>query len=80
MDKQDRDHHSNQKNPNNEAYKAATDNRANVMNPNNPAYESSRQGSNSKFTFTTLYPNLCISLYFKNFVILNNFSLKKNRY
>lgn len=30
------------KNPNNQAYKAATDNRANQLNPNNAAYRSSR--------------------------------------
>ena len=31
-------HHANQMNPNNAAYRAAMNNRANQMNPNNPAY------------------------------------------
>ncbi len=43
----DLDHHANQKNPNNRAYKAAEDNRANQLNPNNPAYNRSR-ANNSK--------------------------------
>lgn len=33
----DRNHHANQFNPNNGAYKAARDNRANQLNPNNAA-------------------------------------------
>ena len=43
----DLDHHANQKNPNNRAYKATQDNRANQLNPNNPAYHMSR-ANNSK--------------------------------
>ena len=40
-----RDHHANQKNPNNPAHKAAQDNRANQLNPNNPAHHSGRGGN-----------------------------------
>lgn len=35
-------HHANQMNPNNAAYKSSVDNRSNQMNPNNSAYHSSR--------------------------------------
>jgi hypothetical protein len=35
MNKQQQDHHANQKNPNNKAHKAAQDNRANQKNLNN---------------------------------------------
>lgn len=44
MSQQDLNHHANQLNPNNEAYKVAQDNHANQLNPNNPAYQTSRQG------------------------------------
>lgn len=37
MDKQQRDHHANQGNPNNPAQKAGQDNRADQKNPNNEA-------------------------------------------
>ena len=33
------DHHANQLNPNNPAYRAARDNRANQLNPNNPEFK-----------------------------------------
>lgn len=33
------DHHANQSNPNNPAFKAARDNHANQLNPNNPEYK-----------------------------------------
>lgn len=65
MDKQARDHHANQKNPNSQAYKAATDNRANMMNPNNSAYESSRQGSRRKFACIYFY----LRRYFKAYTV-----------
>ena len=35
-------HHANQENPNNSAYKSAQNNHANQCNPNNSAYNSSR--------------------------------------
>ena len=37
-------HHANQKNPNNSAYRAAQNNRANQCNPNNVAYNKTRNG------------------------------------
>ena len=40
-----RDHHANQKNPNNSAHKAAQDNRANQLNPTHPASPSGREGN-----------------------------------
>ena len=39
MTKRQLDHHANQLNPNNPAYKAARDNRSNQLNPNNPEYQ-----------------------------------------
>lgn len=42
------DHHANQKNPNNPAFKANRNNRANQLNPNNPAYHSSRGNGGNK--------------------------------
>jgi hypothetical protein len=33
------DHHANQLNPNNPAYRAALNNRANQLNPNNPEFK-----------------------------------------
>lgn len=33
------DHHANQSNPNNPAFKAARDNHANQLNPNNPEFK-----------------------------------------
>lgn len=41
------DHHSNQKNPNNSAHRAAQNNRSNQLNPNNAQYNG---GNNSKFS------------------------------
>ena len=38
----DLNHHANQKNPNNPAYTATRNNRANQLDPNNPAYSKSR--------------------------------------
>jgi hypothetical protein len=38
----DRNHKSNQGNPNNPAHQQVNDNRSNQGNPNNPAYHSSR--------------------------------------
>lgn len=32
-------HHANQLNPNNSAYKANADNRSNQLNPNHPSYQ-----------------------------------------
>ena len=37
-------HHSNQNNPNNGAYRSNANNHSNQMNPNNSAYSSSRGG------------------------------------
>lgn len=38
-----RNHHANQRNPNNAAYKAARDNRANQLNPNHSASKSGKK-------------------------------------
>jgi hypothetical protein len=35
------DHHANQLNPNNTAFKSSLDNRANQLNPNNSLYQGS---------------------------------------
>jgi hypothetical protein len=43
-----RDHHANQKNPNNSAYRANQNNHANQCNPNNKEYSHSRSGNGKK--------------------------------
>ena len=40
MTRQQKNHHSNQKNPNNPAHKGTRDNRSNQKNPNNPEHPS----------------------------------------
>ncbi|CAM2731328.1 hypothetical protein [Helicobacter felis] len=40
--KSERDHHSNQCNPNNQAYRDAQNNRANQLNPNHPEYKGNK--------------------------------------
>lgn len=42
MTQQQLNHHANQKNPNNKAYKAAQNNRANQLNPNNYRYQGKK--------------------------------------
>lgn len=49
MDKQELDHHANQKNPNNTARKNAMDNHGNQLNPNNPVYGDNKKRVDSKF-------------------------------
>ncbi|MFW6015891.1 MAG: hypothetical protein ACOCRK_05595 [bacterium] len=39
MNKEEQNHHSDQMNPNNEAYQDRMDNHANQLNPNNEEYE-----------------------------------------
>jgi hypothetical protein len=43
-----RDHHANQKNSNNSAYRANQNNHANQCNPNNKEYSHSRSGNGKK--------------------------------
>ena len=43
-----RDHHANQNNPNNSAYRANQNNHANQCNPNNKEYSHSRSGNGKK--------------------------------
>ena len=39
MNNQQQNHHANQLNSNNSAYRSAQNNRSNQMNPNNPRYQ-----------------------------------------
>ncbi|PRX17191.1 hypothetical protein BX659_1576 [Orenia metallireducens] len=39
MNKSERDHHSDQMNPNNDSYQDRIDNHANQLNPNNERYQ-----------------------------------------
>lgn len=42
MDKNDRDHRANTKNPTSDAYKKANDNRGNQLDPNHPEYKKNK--------------------------------------
>ncbi len=44
VSKEERDHHANQNNPNNQAYREREKNRSQQLNPNSEKYRRSREG------------------------------------